>query len=45
MYEFTLEHIHTHQLHTIWGDTYTDACRRCHIDENLWEVIDQEYVD
>jgi hypothetical protein len=45
MYEYGIHNIKTNERNNIFGRTFNDACRRAHLEPELWDVDYQYYVD
>lgn len=45
MYEYTLAHLTTHELEIIHGYNLEDACDRCGIVIEKYEILWEDYID
>jgi hypothetical protein len=45
MYEYGIYNTETKEQNIIFGYTFNDACRRAHLDPDLWDIDYQYYVD
>lgn len=45
MYEYDIYNKQADERTTIFGYSFTDACRRSKLDKEDWIILHQEYID